>query len=663
MIASRNDPSPPVPAGGRGNAVVDMSASPHARLRPLALDAVRLRDSFWVPRLRTIREVTLRQQHEQNEATGRIDNFRRAAGKKQTDFQGRYYNDSDVYKWLEAAAYALATESDPELERTVDVVIGEIAAAQSSDGYLNTYFTFERAAERWENLTRMHQLYCAGHLIQAAVAHHRATGKPALLGVATRFADLICDTFGPHHPGTDGHEEIELALVELFRETGDRRYLDQAAFFLDQRGHQPPVLDGSPYLQDHLPVREQREIAGHAVRATYLAIGMADVYAETGDAGLWQAVQCLWESAFTRKAYLTGGLGARYQGEAFGDDYELPNDRAYAETCAAIGGFLWNWRMLALTGEARYADWMETALYNGILSGISLDGTTYFYQNPLADRGEHRRLPWFGTACCPPNIARVLLSLAGFLYATSPEGIWVHHYVAGDVRVTLPSGAVASVSVETNYPWDGNVRLTLRGLNGATTADDAAGEALALFLRIPSWCKDPQVMVNGVPVGDVRPGTYVRVQRVWHEGDAVELHLPMPVRLTTSHPRVTANSGRVALQRGPLVYCVEAADHPGLDVYDLFLPRDGVFTTEVEPGVLGGITAIHGDAEVISPAGWNGHLYRDATETAGAELATEARSVRLTAVPYYVWANREPGPMQVWIRSVGAREMVRTEER
>jgi uncharacterized protein len=372
-------------------AVVDTSRSPRCRLRPMPLTAVRLEDEFWAPRLRTNREVTLPGQYEQCEQTGRIDNFRRAAGKKQIDFQGIYFNDSDVYKWVEAAAYSLAAHPDPRLERSLDTVVTEIAAAQDTDGYLNTYFTFERKAERWTNLKDLHELYCAGHLFQAAVAHHRATGQTTLLEVARRFADHIMATFGPEaRAGACGHEEIELALVELYRETGDERYLRQAGFFLDQRGQKPPVIGGSPYHQDHQPFRELERVVGHAVRMMYLTCGAADLYAETGEPALRDALERLWRNMTERHSYITGGLGARYEGEAFGVDWELPNDRAYAETCAAIGSVMWNWRMLQLDGDARYADALETALYNGVLAGLSLDGQTYFYQNPLEDRGSTR---------------------------------------------------------------------------------------------------------------------------------------------------------------------------------------------------------------------------------------------------------------------------------
>jgi DUF1680 family protein len=611
---------------------------------------VRLTDGFWAPRLETTRRVTLRQQYEQCEATGRIDNFRRAAGKKGGEFKGRYYNDSDVYKWLEAAAFGLAAQAEPELRRLVDGLGEEIAGAQDSDGYLDTYFTFERGAERWTNLTDLHEMYCAGHLIQAAVAHHRATGGRRLLDVAVRLADHICATFGPGaRAGTDGHEEIELALVELYRETGDGRYLDQSRFLLDQRGRRPPVLSGLAYHQDHLPVREQREVVGHAVRATYLACGMADVVAETGEPALREALDALWGSAFGRKVYVTGGLGAHWAGESFGEDFELPNERAYAETCAAIGGLMWNWRLLALDGEAKYADWMETALYNGILSGISLDGESYFYQNPLADRGRHRRQPWFGTACCPPNIARLLLALPGYLYGTSPEGVWVHHYVAGTVEVQPPgggagAGAGATLAVETRYPWDGEVRLTMRRL------PDGSGAPWTLYLRLPGWGEGASVRVNGERQSlEAGPGSYAAVRRAWREGDEVVLDLPMPVRRLRAHPRVLANTGRVALARGPVVYCVEGVDHPGLDVWDLELPAGAALEPEARPDLLDGVVVLRGEAVVARAGAWDGRLY----EPAARRPEPERRPAGVLAVPYYAWANREPGPMQVWLREAG----------
>jgi DUF1680 family protein len=396
-------------------------------------------------------------------------------------------------------------------------------------------------------------------------------------------------------------------------------------------------------------VREQREIVGHAVRATYLACGMADVVAETGDAGLSDALAALWQSAFTRKAYLTGGLGAHWAGESFGADYELPGERAYAESCAAIGGFMWNWRMLGLanpadrstgdpTGGARFADWMETALYNGILSGLSLDGTEYFYQNPLADDGGHRRRPWFGTACCPPNIARLLLALPGYLYSTSEEGLWVHLYAAGEVQVPSGSGGTLRIGVETDYPWYGAVRLRL---------EKTPGRAWSLFLRIPGWCEQARWAVNGAPAtGDLRPGSYAEVRREWRDGDVVALDLPMAVRRVVAHPRIADTTGRVALMRGPLVYCLEGADHPGVDLRDVALPADARLRAARQPDLLGGVVAVQGVAAEMSPQGWDRQLY--ITELRRPE--PERRTVPLTAVPYFAWANRAPGQMQVWLR-------------
>jgi DUF1680 family protein len=616
--------------------VVDTRKSPVGRHLPLPVGDGAVTGGLLGERLATIRRVSLRQQHQACEETGRIANFRIAAGKQPGEFQGRWYNDSDLYKWLEAAAFALATGPDPELARLVEQAVVEIADAQQPDGYLHTYYTFGRAGERWSNLPVAHELYCAGHLIQAAVAHHRATGSPGLLAVATRFADLIAATFGPGGPGgpgrrrgTDGHEEVEMALVELYRETGQRRYLESAGFLLDERGQPTSGLRGLPYFQDHRPIREQDEIVGHAVRATYLACGMADAYAETGEAALGAALDRLWDSAFTRKAYLTGALGARWEGEAFGAEGELPNESAYAETCAAIGGFMWNWRMLLLRGEARYADWMETQLYNAILPGISLDGTTYFYQNPLADRGGHRRQPWFATACCPPNIARLLLALPGYLATTGRDpdgpaaGLYLHQYVTGAVRATLASGDAVALTTETRYPWAGRVRLAI----------EAGGRApWALQLRVPGWCEAATVAVNGERVGSgPHPAGYARVERAWRAGDVVELDLAMPVRRVHGRPSVAATANRAALTRGPLVYCLEQADRPARDVWGIMLEPDAAFAAEEAPEVLGGVVVLRGPG--IRPPG-----------------PPSIERFPVVAVPYYAWANREPGPMAVWLR-------------
>jgi uncharacterized protein len=632
--------------------VVETSKSRYSRLRPLPLNDVRLLDGFLEPRRRVNRETTLPSQYDRLEQTGRLDNFRRAAGKIDAPFSGVYFNDSDVYKWLEAAAWTLA--SDPDLEQMVNVAIGEIEDAQRPDGYLNTYFTFEKASERWTDLTHKHELYCAGHLIQAAVAHHRATGSERLLNVARRFADHICNTFGPEEegkrPGTDGHEEIEMALVELYRETGDRKYLDQAMFFVDVRGHGllgertyhgvHGLPGGREYYQDHRPLREMDEMVGHAVRAVYLNAGAADLYAETGDPTLLEALERLWHNLTTRRMYVSGGIGSRYEDEAFGEDYELPNARAYTETCAAIGSVMWNWRMLAIDGNARYADLLEHTLYNAALPGLSLDGQSYFYQNPLSDSGAHRRSRWFGVACCPPNVARFLASLPGYFYGVSDDGVWVHLYTEGTAEVRLDEDRTVGLRQRTRYPWDGDVEIEVDGESD-----------FSLMLRIPAWCEEgAAIEINGDPLdGLASPGSYVEIRRAWRPGDKVRLALPMPVRCVECHPYVAENAGRVALMRGPLLYCVEQVDNPGLDLRDIVLPAEAKFSVRSRPDLLGGVSVLETLADIIPPdEGWGERLYRRARPRADEPQDTTAE---VTAIPYYAWANRDPGPMRVWLRS------------
>lgn len=626
----------PAPATTRPAPIVDTARSAHVRLRPLSLTAVQFEDAFWEPRRRINRTTTLSTQYDLLESTGRLNNFRRVTGETQGEFHGRFFNDSDIYKWLEAAAWSLATHPDPELERRVDATIALVGAAQDSDGYLNTYFSLERKGERWTDLAVMHELYCAGHLFQAAVAHHRATGKRSLLDIAIRFADHIDGIFGPgKRQGACGHPEVEMALVELARETGEDRYLRLAQFFIDQHGQKPPTISGRAYSQDHEPFREQRSVVGHAVRALYLYSGAADVYAETGERSLWDALDGLWHDLQDHKIYITGGAGSRYRDEAFGEEYELPNDLAYTETCAAIANVMWNWRMLLATGEARFADALETSLYNGVLSGLSLDGQQYFYQNPLADRGHHRRQEWFGTACCPPNVARTLSSLGGYVAATSGDGLWLHLYATGTLTATLDGVGEVEVRQRTDYPWDGEIALEVRAASPAT---------FSLFLRIPAWAQGATAQVNGETVAaPLAPGSYLELRRRWAPGDTVQLSLPMPVRMLASHPYVVNNRGRAALMRGPLVYCVEQADHPGADVWELALPAQPDWRVTHEPGLLGGVTVLRTQALRQVDAA-TGPLYRpfDATPPRYAPAA-------LTAIPYYAWANRDAGPMQAWL--------------
>lgn len=624
--------------------IVDTSRTPHARLRPIPVESVRFEGrskaghGFWATRTELVRTVTLRQQLAQLEATGRIDNFRRAAGAIDGPFQGRYYNDSDVYKWVEAAALALAHGPDADLEASLEGVVTAIAAAQQPDGYLNTYFMFELAADRWADLTNKHEMYCAGHLIQAAIAHHRATGRTMLLDVATRLADHLCTTFGPEaRRGTDGHEEIELAMVELYRETGDRRYLAAATFFLEMRGQVPPVIGGSPYHQDHLPVREQAEAVGHAVRLTYLGCGLADAAMETGDEGFARATGALWESAHHRKAYVTGGLGSRWEGEAFGADYELPNATAYAETCAAIGSLMWSWRRLLATGEAQFADQMELALYNGILAGLSLDGQTYFYQNPLSNRGDHRRQPFFGTACCPPNVARLVMGLPGIVASVAPGEAWVHLYADATLDLAVPNAGRLHLRLTTRYPWDGHIAIDVL---------DAPDAPVALHLRIPSWAQGAWVDAPHARGVAADAGTYARVGATWRAGDRVDLHLPMAPRLVVSHPQVATNAGHVAVTRGPIVYCLEAVDHPGIDVSAIAIDVHGPWEAHVAAGLPADLVALrgHGQVGADNVVGSGAPLYR-----AFHDHAPHAGTTVVTAVPYFAWANRTAGAMATWV--------------
>lgn len=624
--------------------VVDTSKSQYARLRPIPLNAVTLTDEFWAPRRQINRDVTLPAQFRHLEETDRLNNFRRAAGKINGPFVGIFFNDSDVYKWLEGASWSLATDPSSALEQLVDAAIAEIEDAQQPDGYLNTYFMFDKAAERWSNLRDLHELYCAGHLFQAAVAHRRATGSNRLLNVACRYADYICSVFGPEaegkRPGACGHPEIEMAMVELARETGNEKYLKQAQFFIDIRGH--GAAGGKAYHQDHQPLRGFKQMIGHAVRAVYLNAGATDLYLEAGDDTLRAALDGMWDNMVARQVYISGGIGARYEGEAFGKDYELPNERAYAETCAAIGSVMWSWRMLAAQGEACYADLIEHTLYNAVMPGISLDGQTYFYENPLADDGSHRRQPWFGCACCPPNVARTLASLPGYFYSLSAAdsaAIWVHLYAEGMANINLADGRLVRLIQHTRYPWDGDIQIEVQG----------EGE-FALCLRVPGWCMTgASLQVNGQSVDEpLTSGSYGEIRRTWHPGDLVHLTLPMPVRRIACHPYVFENAGRVALMRGPLLYCVEQADNPTINPRDLVLSNDDV-VAERAPNLLGDVVVLRAWARTACPADvWTGKLYLPLSAVPAAAVGGV---VALTAIPYYAWANRDAGCMQVWLRS------------
>lgn len=621
--------------------VVDTTNSPHARLRPVPIDAVHFTDTFWAPRQDINHRETLPQQFEQLESSHRLDNLRRVSGKVDRPFEPPIFNDTDVYKWLEAAAWTLANVQDPQLERMVDVAITEVADAQLPDGYIHSYFGL-KLDERWTNLRDLHEMYNAGHLIQAGVAHYRATGSTRLLDVVSRFADLICDTFGPASEGkvenVDGHEEIEMALVELARATGNDRYRAQAQFFVDIRGK--GVIGGRDYHQDRVPFRELDVVEGHAVRAVYYTAGGTDLFLESGEQAMHDALEKMWHNMVERRMYVSGGIGARHDREAFGKDYELGNERAYNETCAAIGSVMWNWRMLAIDGEARFADLIELQLYNGMLPGLSLDGRLYFYENPLEDDGTHRRTPWFGCACCPPNVARMLASLGGYVYSTSDRAAWVHLYAGSEATLTLPDGTTVGLQQRTEYPWDGDVSVTVDGEG-----------AWSLMLRVPAWCHaGARIEVNGEAYATpLQPGTYAEIKREWTRGDTVRLSLPMTVERLVSHPNVLENRGRVAIMRGPLLYCFEQADNSGVDSRNVVLHARAPWTPSHEADLLGGVTVLRARAsEHVVPQQWTNTLYRRADETSDDQWGS--RDIDITLVPYFAWANREAGRMQVWLR-------------
>jgi DUF1680 family protein len=614
--------------------LVDTSRSPHTRLRPVPLEAVRLMDTFWLPRQRQNIDTILPYQYDVCEQTGRIDNFRRASGKIQQDFQGYFFNDSDVYKWLEAAAWTLAT--DPTLMERVDAVIDEIAAAQEPDGYLNTYFTFDKKAERWSNLSQFHELYCAGHLIQAAVAHKRATGSDRLLDIARRFADLIGDTFGPaasgKREGTDGHPEIEMALVELYRLTGEQKYLDQAGYFVDARGR--GLLGGGEYFQDEVPFRQRTKLAGHAVRALYLCCGAADLYSETGEAALLESLDRQWAHMVARQIYVNGGLGARPQGEAFGDDYELPNFGGYGETCAAIASVMWNWRMLQITGDAHYADLMEHTLYNAVLPGISLDGKHYFYTNPMADDGAHRRQPWFACACCPTNIIRLLATVQGYFYSTSDDGIYVHLYGANEATLPLPDGRTVTLRQRTEYPWDNFVNIEIL---------DAPSNEFSLFLHIPSWSSEVAIDYQVVAAQSIPANGYVELHRRWQTGDRIQLVFKEAAYTLEAHPSLSENQGKLAFMRGPVLYCIEGVDNSNIDQLTFTGNVTGLGTRHNSLGDIEPMGLEVSPSHEVPP--WSEQLYRPRRSTG------EVKHVPVLAIPYFAWGNREPGQMRVWLRS------------
>lgn len=596
-------------------------------LRPLPLPDSRLVGGFWAGRLAANR-AAIPLGYERLVEAGNIGNLRIAAGEVAGAAQGASFRDSDVYKWVEAAAWEYARSGDDALLDQLLALGRTISAAQREDGYLNSAIQV-RGEERYARLWMSHELYCAGHLMQAAVAAARATGQMRLLEVATRFADQLAETFGPgRRSELDGHPVVEMALVELYRQTGVQRYLDLARYFVDARGHgraTKPGFDPSHYADpahyaDRVPVREAETVEGHAVRAVYFAAGATDVAIETGDADLLAAVRRQYDTMRRQKQHVTGAVGSRWDGEAFGDAYELPPDRAYAETCAAIGAMQWAWRLLLATGESGYADQVELLLYNAILPGVSLSEADYFYVNTLHRRTDargdvqrspaHGRRPWFNCACCPPNVMRTLASLPAYLATGSEDGLQVHLYAPSSLRA-----GEFTVDVDTEYPWDGRVTLTVR---------EAPSRDVELSLRIPDWA-------DGSTVDDkpVAAGGYARTRRVFRPGERVVLQMPMPARLLVADDRVDATRGCAAVARGPLVYAIEQPDQaPGVILEDIRIDPTAPVRAEHRPDLLDGMTVLY---------------------TEGVLARAPAAPMDITLIPYYAWANRGPYAMRVWI--------------
>jgi len=619
--------------------VVDTSRSPYARLRTVPLRAVRLGEGFWKPRRQANVAAGMPRFLRDMEEHGVVDNFRRAAGRRDVPWrQASYASESDLYKWLEAVGFVLQTQEASHLREAAEAIIEDLAAAQGPDGYLflHTSLSSPEGYERFSQLDRSHELYCAGHLMRAGIAYYRATGEERLLQVGTRFADYLCTEFGPgKREVTDGHPEVEMALIELYRATGERRYLDLAGFFLSL----PQSAGNLP------PIAQRPALVGHAVRSGYICCGGADWYAETGDEAMLKNLRYLWQDLVRGKIYLTGGVGARHEGEAFGEPYELPNARAYAETCAAIAHAMWAWRMLLATGEAQYADTLETILYNAFLSGVSLSGDEYFYVNPLASNGGYRRVPWFGCNCCPPNIHRMLASLPGYFFTFSGDGVQLHLYDACKALLTLPERTAVRLDVRTRYPWEGSVEVVVT---------PAVAAEFTVSLRIPAWAEGALVQVNGDPAeAEAVPGTYFNLRRLWQAGDRIHLRLPLKPRLVESHPRVGENRCAVALQRGPLVYCFESTDNPTVSVPDLALAppsgdTTGGFVAESQPDLLHGVTVLRGPGRamcMLCAAGGETRLYR----TWGCGPYPARYEQEVTAIPYYAWANRGDCTMRVWL--------------
>jgi uncharacterized protein len=625
-----------------------LSAQQLSSIQPVNFSQVKINDAFWKPKMEKVATATLNACIVQTEVkTPRIRNFEKVARRQGEKHEGIYYDDSDVYKALEAIAYSLKNNPNPKLEATADDWIDKIAAAQEPDGYLNTYYSLIGLDKRWSDMEK-HEDYCAGHLFEAAVAYYNTTGKRKLLDVAIRLANHIDETFRlAKRPWVSGHQEIELALVKMYRTTGDDRYLKLADWFLLQRGRgfgRGVIWDqwkDPAYCQDAHPVKEQKEITGHAVRAMYLYTGAADVAVQTGDAGYMGAMKTVWEDVVQRNMYITGGIGSSGKNEGFSQDYDLPNEQAYCETCASVGMVFWNQRMNALTGESKYIDILERSLYNGALDGLSLEGDRFFYGNPLASNGNHARREWFGTACCPSNIARLVASVGDYIYAQTDQALWVNLFVGSETTLKL-SGQEVGIQMQTAYPLNGKVSIKV---------NPKLASNFQVHLRIPSWVNNAafaadlytyrsaapaklQIMINGQMVAYKSEKGYAVLEKTWQPGDEISFTLPMQVQKISARPEVSASQNKIAIQRGPLVYCVEGVDNGGA-AWNFILPETAKFSEKNSTVGTETVVALQTQALFYEPA------------PDGKSIKTVLKP--LIAIPYYTWCNRGNQGMQVWL--------------
>ena len=635
-------------ADWKNEGVLFVDKSPYAKLHNIPVHAVTITQGFWGSRREINVDKSIPSMEKLLEANGRMNNYLRLVGKSDARQEGPVYSDSDVYKWLEAVGFALQSGDRPELRAQADKIIKEVVAVQESSGYLNTYYVEDRAKQRMEPNTQRvgHELYNLGHMIQGAIAFYRATGDRTLLDASIRFVDnYLLSNFGPgadKKPIFSGHPEIELALIELYRTTADKRYLTLAGYILQGDDRIKFNQDAYVYHFCGKPFTSRTHLEGHAVRAMYACCGATDYYIETGDESYLKTLNVLWNDLVTSQMYVTGGVGARSDGEAFGDSFELPNFTAYGESCAAIGNMMWNWRLLTATGDAKYADVIERALYNGINSGMSLDGTLYCYRNPLGfdpSGGDRIRNPWYDTTCCPPNLERTFASLPGYFYSTGKDGLYLHLYDNSQLDWHLEEGTGLKVVQKTKYPWDGSAEITVA---------PAKPTEFTFYLRIPGWSDGTQVTINGHAVSGATAGQYLPLRRRWSSGDTIGVKFNMMPQVIEANTRVVDDYGRAAVQRGPLVYCLEQLDQPdGVRLYDVSLDLrqkgSSQFHEQFQSDLLGGIVVLTHSGAAMARATSDNKLYYSYSPK-----PIEVRPVELKFIPYYAWANRAPTPMQVW---------------